>query len=74
MASTTLLIFTLNEINLIMKSLVPLIIILLVLCMVGGSLQSTFSQKPNTYGVIDNITNLGQPNETSQDNYKVYFE
>jgi hypothetical protein len=38
--------------------------------MVGGSLQSTFSQKPNTYGVIDNITNLGQPNETSQDNYK----
>jgi hypothetical protein len=38
--------------------------------MVGGSLQSTFSQKPDTYGVIDNITNLGEPNETSQDNYK----
>lgn len=55
-----------------MKSLVPLIIILWVLCMVAGSLQYTFSQKPNRNSVMGNISNLTKRGQILQDYYKSF--
>jgi hypothetical protein len=55
-----------------MKSLLALISILYALCMVGASVQSTYSQKLNTESILGNISNQLQSNKTLEDDYKFF--
>jgi len=55
-----------------MKNPLALISILYVLCMVGASVQFTYSQKLNTESIFGNISNQLQSNKTLEDDYKFF--